>query len=126
MIAKEPARSDDEYWVADDASRPVLLVDQAADAITEALHLVRNGAELDDRDLAAAGVALRDLLGGVGELAELLSSSVAKYAEDDPVEVGRIEDRLETLRDTAQHAQRAAEDVEQSSVALHPDSSAEG
>lgn len=120
MIAEEPVRSSDEYWVADDASRPVLLVDQAADAITEALHLVRNGADLDDRDLAAAGVALRDLLGGVGELADLLSSSVAKYAETDPLEVGRIEDRLETLRDTAQHAQRAAEDLEQSSAALQP------
>jgi hypothetical protein len=63
-------------------------------------------------------------MGGVGELADLLSGSVAKYAETDPLEVGRIEDRLETLRDTAQDAQRAAEDVEQSSVALHPNADA--
>lgn len=120
VIAEEPTRSSDEYWVAEDASRPVLLVDQAADAITEAIHLVRHGEDLDDRDLAAAGVALRDLMGGVGELADLLSTSVAKYAETDPLEAGRIEDRLETPRATAQRAQRAAEGVERSSAALSP------
>lgn len=50
------AGSDETYWVADNAAQPVLLLDEATEAITEALHGVRSGPVLDDRDLAAAGV----------------------------------------------------------------------
>ena len=111
-------RPDDEYWVDDNAAAPVLLVDQAADAISEALYRVRAGSALDNRDLAAAGVALRDLLGGLGQLADLLSTSVGRYAEAAPLEAGRVEDRLETLRASTLDAQRAAEGVELSSAAI--------
>ena len=110
----------DEYWVDDNAAAPVLLVDQAADAITEALHLVRSGVSLDDQDVTAAGVALGDLFGGLGELADLLSTSVCKYSEQAPLEVGQIENMLETLRNTAQQAKRAAETMQLSSAAIQP------
>ena len=65
-------QANDEYWTDDNAAVPVLLVDQAADAITEALHLVRSGTPLDDQDVTAAGVVLSDLFGALGELADLL------------------------------------------------------
>lgn len=39
----------------------MLLIDQATEAITEAVHRLRAGSVLDDCDLAAAGVALNDL-----------------------------------------------------------------
>ncbi|HEY2765809.1 MAG TPA: hypothetical protein VGJ13_17655 [Pseudonocardiaceae bacterium] len=115
-----PAASSDAYWVDGNAAEPVLLVDQAADAISEALHHVRSGSTLDDRDLAAAGIALRDLLGGLGQLADLLATSVYKYTAADPLEVGRIEDRLETLRAATRHAQHAAEGLQQCGAALGP------
>lgn len=111
----------DEYWVDDRAAAPVLLVDQAADAISEALYRVRAGSELDPRDLAAAGVALRDLLGGVGQLAGLLSMSAGRYAQIAPAQAGQLENRLETLRANTLHAQRAAEGVERSSAAISPE-----
>lgn len=111
---------EDDYWVDENAAAPVLLVDQAADSITEALHQVRSGALLDDQDLAAAGVALRDLFGGLGELADLLSTSAGKYAGTASAEVGHLEDRLEALRATAERAGRAAEGVQRSSAAIHP------
>lgn len=91
-------RDNDAYWVDDNAAQPVLLVDEATEAITEALHRVRSGSVLDRRDLAAVGVALSDLFGGLGQLADLLVSSVSKYANTDPLEVGRLEDRLVPLR----------------------------
>ena len=75
------ARSDEMYWVDDSAAQPVLLIDEATEAITEALHRVRSGSMLDDRDLAAAGVALGDLFGGLSQLAGLLTTSVGKHAE---------------------------------------------
>ncbi|MGH3794343.1 MAG: hypothetical protein ACRDSP_05590 [Pseudonocardiaceae bacterium] len=112
--------ADDAYWVDDNAAEPVLLVDQAADAITEALHQVRSGSTLDDRDLAATGIALRDLLGGLSQLADLLTTSVYKYAGTDPLEAIRIEDRLETLRASTRHAQQAAEGLQHWSTELGP------
>ena len=113
-------RCDEEYWVDGNAAAPVLLVDQAADAISEALYRVRAGSVLDKWDLAATGVALRDLLGGLGQLADLLSTSVGRYAKVAPLEAGRLEDRLETLRTSALDAQRAAEGVESTSAAILP------
>jgi hypothetical protein len=112
----------DAYWMDNGAAEPVLLVDEAADAITEALHRVRAGSVLEDRDLAAAGVALRDLLGGLGELADLLSTSADKYVENGPLEVGQLEDQLEILRTITQHAQQTAEKVQLLSMAIRMDS----
>lgn len=114
------ARADDEYWADDNAAEPVLLVDQAADAITEALHRARTGSSLDDQDVAAAGVALGDLFGGLGEFAHLLSSSVGKYADTAGPQVGRLEELLETLRVTAAQAKRAAEGMHSSCAAIDP------
>lgn len=112
--------SHDEYWVDDNAAAPVLLVDQAAEAITEALHRARSGAALDDRDLAAAGVALSDLLGGLGQLADLLSESAGRYAGNAPLEAGRLADWLDTLRTTTLDAQQAAQGVQLASAAIGP------
>lgn len=112
------AQADDEYWVDENAAEPVLLVDQAADAITEALHRVRSGTRLDNQDLAAAGVALGDLFGGLGELADLLHSSACRYADAAPLQAGQLNDLLGTLRTTVAQAKRAAEGMHFSSAAI--------
>lgn len=116
------AGSDEAYWVADNAAQPVLLLDEATEAITEALHGVRSGSVLDDRDLAAAGVALGDLFGGLGQLADLLTTSVGKYAETEPLHVARLADRLETLRAMTLSAQQAAEGLRLETTAIRPTS----
>lgn len=110
--------SNDEYWIDDNAAAPVLLVDQAAEAITEALHHVRSGTVLDSRDLAAAGVALGDLLGGLGQLTGLLRASTDKYTGTAPLELRRLRDWLETMRTTTLHAQQAAQGVQLASTAI--------
>jgi len=69
-------RCDETYWSSDRAAQPVLLIDEATQAITEALHRVRDGSVLDERDVIAARVALSDLFGGLGQLAALLTISV--------------------------------------------------
>jgi hypothetical protein len=112
------ARTDETYWVGENAAQPVLLIDEATEAITEALHQVRYGSTLDDRDLAAAGVALGDLFGGLGQLADLLTTSVDKYAETDPLQAGWLEGRLETLRTVTLSAQQAAEGLHLGSAAI--------
>lgn len=114
------ARSDEMYWVDDSAAQPVLLIDEATEAITEALHRVQSGSMLDDRDLAAAGVALGDLFGGLSQLAGLLTTSVGKHAETDPLQAGRLEDRLETLRAMTLSAQHAAAGLLLGNAATHP------
>ena len=43
-----------------------------------------------------------------------------KYAEVAPLEVGEIENMLETLRAAAQQAKRATEVMQLSSAAIHP------
>jgi hypothetical protein len=68
---------DEGYWADDDAALPVLLIDEATEAITAALHRVRSGSTLDERDLSAASVALGDLFGGLEQLADLLMSTTA-------------------------------------------------
>jgi hypothetical protein len=67
---------------------------------------------LDDRDPAAAGVALGDLFGGLGQLAGLLTISVTKFARSDPLHVGPLEDRLQTLRVMTLSAQQVAEELQ--------------
>jgi hypothetical protein len=83
---------DEAYWSEDNAAQPVLLIDEATQAITEALHRVRSGSVLEERDVAAAGVALGDLFGGLGQLAALLPTSVVTFAESGPREVGPLEE----------------------------------
>jgi hypothetical protein len=88
---------DDGYWADDDAALPVLLIDEATEAITAALHRVRCGSTLDDRDLTAAGVALGDLFGGLGQLADLLLSTAAgQHTTADSLHSQQA-DRLATL-----------------------------
>lgn len=69
--------SDELYWGDRNAAQPVLLIDDATQSITEALHRIRSGPRLNDRDLAAAEEVLGYLYGGMGQLAELLINSVA-------------------------------------------------
>jgi hypothetical protein len=102
---------DEMYWMDDNAAQSVLLIDGATEAITESLYQVRSGSMLDDRDLAAAGVALGDLFGGLGQLADLLITLVGKYAETDSLRVERLRDPLETLRTMMLSAQQAAKDL---------------
>ncbi|MGH4011871.1 MAG: hypothetical protein ACRDTH_27535 [Pseudonocardiaceae bacterium] len=103
------ARSDETYWVDDNAAQPVLLIDEATDSITESLYRARSGSVLADRDVAAARIALGDLFGGLSQLVELLTTSVDQYAEIDPLEVMRLKDLLETLRAMMLSAQHATE-----------------
>jgi hypothetical protein len=124
-VDEAAVRSDETYWGDDNAARPVLLIDEATQAITEALHRVRDGSVLDDRDLAAAKVALGDLFGGLDQLAALLTISVAKYAESDPLHVGPLEDRLQTLRVMMLSAQQAVKGLQLGSAAIHPTNSHE-
>jgi hypothetical protein len=76
--------------------------------------------KLDDRDLAAVGVALSDLFGGLGQLADSLASVVGEHANTDPLKVGRLADRLGTLRATTLLAQEAAERLWLESAAICP------
>jgi hypothetical protein len=112
------AGSDETYWVNNTAAPPVLLIDEATEAITEALHRARCGSMLDDRDLAAAWVALGDLFGGLGQLVELLSTSLGTCTETDAPGVGRLEDQLATLRATMMSAQGSADELRRDSAAL--------
>jgi hypothetical protein len=107
-VEEAVARFDETYWAEDNASQPVLLIDEATQAITEALHRVRSGSELDGRDLVAAGVALGDLFGGLGQLATLLRASIKEFAETDPGGSGPLKDRLQILRGLTFYAQQAA------------------
>ncbi|HEX2301972.1 MAG TPA: hypothetical protein VHH34_26265 [Pseudonocardiaceae bacterium] len=108
----------DDYWAGDNAAEPVLLLGQAVDAITEALHQLRSGTRLDNQDLAAAGVALGDLFGGLGELADLLHSSVRCYADAAPLQVAQLREVLGALRSTVAKAKQAAERVQFSGAAI--------
>ncbi len=68
---------DETYW-DHNAAQPVLLIDEATEAITEAIYRLRAGSVLDDRDVTAAGVALDDLFGGFKELTDLLTISAGR------------------------------------------------
>ncbi|MBV9142498.1 MAG: hypothetical protein JO115_16575 [Pseudonocardiales bacterium] len=108
-VDEAATRFDEAYWSKDNAAQPVLLIDEATQAINEALHRIRSGSVLDERDVAAARVALGDLFGGLGQLAALLPTSVVKFAESGLREVGPLEDQLQTLRVMALCVQQAAE-----------------
>jgi hypothetical protein len=96
-IGKSAARSDETYW-DHNAAPPVLLIDEATEAITEALYHLRAGSVLDDRDLTAAGVALTDLFGGLNQLTDLLFSSAGRFVMTDPLGGSQLNDRLQGLQ----------------------------
>jgi hypothetical protein len=106
-IGESAARSDETYW-DHNAAPPVLLIDEATEAITEALYRVRAGSVLDDRDLNAAGVALSDLFGGLNQLADLLVTLVGQYVVTDPLQVGQLNDRLQGLQAMTRSVQQTA------------------
>lgn len=89
-IGESAPRFDETYW-DHNAAQPVLLIDEATEAITEALYRLRAGSVLDDRDLTAAGVALSDLFGGLKPLIDLLVTSVGQDVVTD------LSDRLQGL-----------------------------
>jgi hypothetical protein len=119
------ARADETYWADDNAAQPVLLIDEATEAITESLYRVRSGSMLNNRDLAAAGVALSDLFGGLGQLADLLTIAVDKHAGTDQLQAGWLENRLATLRATTLSAQQAAAGLQREKAATHSGSDAD-
>lgn len=83
-----PACFDEAYW-DHDAAQPVLLIDEATEAITEALYRLRTGSALADRDVTAAGVALDDLFGGLKELTDLLTRALCDADTSGPAGNGR-------------------------------------
>lgn len=101
-IGDSAPRFDETYW-DHNAAQPVLLIDEATEAITEALYRLRTGSVLADHDLTAAGVALDDLIGGLKQLTELFSTSIGQDAMTD------LSDRLQGLQATTRSAQQAAD-----------------
>jgi hypothetical protein len=106
-------RADETYWTANNAAPPVLLIDEATQAITEAVHRIRSDPLLHYHDLAAAGVALGDLFGGLDQLTDLLIHPVSQCVDTDLGGVRRLEGELESLRATLRLAQQATEGLRQ-------------
>lgn len=106
------AGSEEIYWTDGNAAPPVLLIDEATEAITEALHRMRSGSMLEPRDVAAAGVGLGDLFGGLGQLVELLTTSVNEDSRTDSLHRERLTERLGALRVMMLLAQRGAEELQ--------------
>lgn len=102
---------DEKYWVNGKAAVPVLLLDEATEAITEAVHRIRCGSVLEQRDVVAAGVALGDLFGGLSQLAELCATVVSQDAGTDR-DAGQGQQRWQRLRMMMLPAQQAAEQLE--------------
>ena len=75
-MSKSTACFDETYW-DHNAAQPVLLIDEATEAITEAVYRLRAGSILDDRDLTAARVVLNDLFGGLKQLTDLFTGAEA-------------------------------------------------
>ena len=72
-----------------DQDRPALLIDEATQAITEALYRIYSVPILHDHDLVAVGVTLGDLFGALNQLADLLATRVDQCANAHPLKVGR-------------------------------------
>ena len=110
---------DERYWVDGAAAAPALLLDEATEAITEAVHRIRRGSVLEQRDLAATGVALGDLFGGLSELAQLWTTTlVDRDAGTDPMRSGQLDDRSHALRIMMLSAQQVAEQLGLGSSAM--------
>ena len=119
MFASEAgAGGDEQYWADGTAAAPVLLLDEATEAITEAVHRIRRGSVLEHRDVSAAGVALGDLFGGLAQLAALCTTVVSPDAGTDPRQIGWWQDRWQTLGMTMLSAQQVAEDLKWGSAAV--------
>lgn len=113
MCATEAvAGCDESYWADGTAAVPVLLIDEATEAITEAVYRIRRGSVLDHRDVAAAGIALGDLLGGLSELAQLWTMLVSQDVRTDLLQIGRLQDRWQTLGRMMLSAQQVAGELE--------------
>lgn len=109
MCANEAVAGVDEtYWADGKAAVPVLLLDEATEAITEAVHRIRRGSVLEQRDMAATGVALGDLFGGLSQLAELWTTLVDRDTGTDPAPIGQLDDRSHALRIMMLTAQQVA------------------
>jgi hypothetical protein len=103
---------DDRYWADGTAALPVLLIDEATEAITEAVHRIRSGFKLEHRDVGAASVALGDLFGGLAQLAQLCTTMTSQYGAPDPRHKGSSQNRWQTLRTMMLSAQQVAEPLE--------------
>lgn len=103
------AGSDELYWADGNAAPPVLLIDEATEAITEALHRMRSGSMLEQRDMAAAGVGLSDLFGGLHQLVELMTTSVS---QDPATDAQGLQQRLDMLQVMMLLAQQVAEKMQ--------------
>lgn len=114
------AGCDQRYWTDSAAAAPVLLIDEATEAITEAVHRLRCGSMLNERDVAAAGAALSDLFGGLSQLAELCTTVVSQHAGTDPLHIGRSGPRWQTLCMMMLSAQQVAQELEFESAAAIP------
>ena len=112
MCANEPlAGFDERYWADGKAAVPVLLLDEATEAITEAVHRIRRGSVLEQRDVAATGVALGDLFGGLSQLVELCTTLMDQDAQTQPRRIGRFADRWQTLRTMMLSAQQVTDEL---------------
>ena len=105
------AGCDERYWADGKAAAPVLLLDEATEAITEAVHRIRRGAVLEQRDVAATGVALGDLFGGLSQLVELCTTLMDQDARTEPLRIGRLVDRWQTLRIMMLSAQQVTDEL---------------
>jgi hypothetical protein len=102
---------DESYWADGEAAVPVLLLDEATEAITEAVHRIRRGCMLEQRDVAATGVALGDLFGGLSQLVELCTTWMDQGAPPEPLRIGRLADRWQTLRIMMLSAQQVTDEL---------------
>jgi hypothetical protein len=102
---------DERYWADGKAAVPVLLIDEATEAITEAVHRIRRGSVLEQRDVAATGVALGDLFGGLSQLVELCTTLTDQNARPEPLRIGWLADRWQTLRIMMLSAQQVTDEL---------------
>jgi hypothetical protein len=102
---------DERYWADGKAAVPVLLLDEATEAITEAVHRIRRGSVLEQRDVAATGVALGDLFGGLSQLVELYITLMDQDSRTEPLRIGRLADRWQTLRIMMLSAQQVTNEL---------------
>ena|SRR5947209_1453280 len=110
ICVDEPATAADEtYWIDGNAALPALLIDEATQAITEALYRIYSVPILHDHDLVAVGVTLGDLFGALNQLADLLATRVDQCANAHPLKVGRLQDELEAFRAMMRLVRHAAE-----------------
>lgn len=112
---------EDSYWADGTAALPVLLLDEATEAITAAVHRIRSGSVLEHRDVAAASVALGDLFGGLAQLTQLCTTMTSQYGAPDPRHDGSSQNRWQTLCTMMLSAQQVADQLALGSAAAPAD-----